>query len=91
MLRVDALFNNNCNLFSIVNLFNISKRTVLCIKENLFWAFFYNVIMIGIALGLFRFINISINPMIASLFMMLSSLCVVINALRLKRIKLEKR
>ena len=73
------------DLEKIITLFNISKKTILNIKENLFWAFFYNICMIPIAIGLFRPWKIEMNPMIASLAMMLSSFTVVLNALRLKK------
>ena len=63
----------------------ISKKTIKIIKQNLFWAFFYNVLMIPIATGLFRPFNIVIGPMWASCAMMFSSLMVIINALRLKK------
>ena len=79
------LMRNDLN--SIYNLFDIGKRTLGNIKENLFWAFFYNVCMIPISCGLFKFINITMNPMIAGLAMTLSSFTVIINALRLKRWK----
>ena len=79
------LMRNDLN--SIYNLFDIGKKTLGNIKENLFWAFFYNVCMIPISCGLFEFINITMNPMIAGLAMTLSSFTVIINALRLKRWK----
>lgn len=79
------LMRNDLN--SIYNLFDIGKKTLDNIKENLFWAFFYNVCMIPISCGLFEFINITMNPMIAGLAMTLSSFTVIINALRLKRWK----
>lgn len=79
------LMRNDLN--SIYNLFDIGKKTLGNIKENLFWAFFYNVCMIPIACGLLEFINIKMNPMIAGLAMTLSSFTVIINALRLKRWK----
>lgn len=72
------------DLSKIIDLLTISKKTIINIKENLFWAFFYNCLMIPIALGVFSFANISINPMIAGLAMVLSSLTVIFNALRLK-------
>ena len=77
------------DLISIVNLINISKKTIRNIKQNLFWAFFYNCLMIPIAMGLFTGFGISINPMIASIAMMFSSITVILNALRLKRIKIK--
>ena len=75
------------DLSKIVTLLNISKKTIRIIKENLFWAFIYNVLMIPIAIGLFKPIGITISPMIASISMTISSLCVVLNSLRIRRIK----
>ena len=72
------------NLAGIYNLIDISKRTLRNIKQNLFWAFFYNMCMIPIAIGLLKGLNITMNPMIAALAMTLSSLTVILNALRLK-------
>lgn len=80
----DVILTKN-NLNSIINLINISKKTIRNIKQNLFWAFFYNCLMIPIAIGVLKPIGISINPMIASLAMVLSSITVILNALRLKR------
>lgn len=77
----------NSNLSSIVKLINISKKTIRNIKQNLFWAFFYNCLMIPVAMGLFKPFGISINPMLASLAMVLSSITVILNTLRLKSIK----
>ncbi len=82
----DVILTSN-NLNSIINLINISKKTIRNIKQNLFWAFFYNCLMIPVAVGLLKPIGISINPMIASLAMVLSSLTVILNTLRLKKIK----
>ena len=75
------------DLESIINLIKISKKTMRNIKQNLFWAFFYNFLMIPIAIGILKPFGISINPMIASLAMVLSSITVILNALRLRRIK----
>lgn len=72
---------------SVADAVNLSRKTVKNIKENLFWAFFYNVIAIPVAAGVFAFAGISLNPMIASACMSLSSLFVVGNALRLTRFK----
>lgn len=83
----DVILTRN-DLNSILNLINISKKTIRNIKQNLFWAFFYNSLMIPIAMGLFSKWGITINPMIASFAMVISSLTVTLNALRLKRIKL---
>ena len=82
----DVILTKN-DLNSILKLINISENTVRNIKQNLFWAFFYNVLMIPIAMGILRTIGISINPMIASLAMVFSSLTVIANALRLKKLK----
>ena len=63
----------------------ISKKTKRIIKENLFWAFIYNLLMIPLATGLIT--KITINPMIACIAMIVSSLTVTINSLRLKQKK----
>ena len=63
----------------------LSRRTMRIVKENLFWAFFYNCIGIPLAAGVFAFAGVTLNPMIASAAMSLSSLFVVTNALRLVR------
>ena len=73
------------NLSGILTFLNMGKRTLTNIKQNLFWAFFYNILMIPLAIGLFKNVGFYISPMIASASMMLSSLCVVFNALRLKK------
>ena len=73
------------NLDSITKLISISKKTIKIIKQNLFWAFFYNVLMIPIAIGFLKPFGISINPMIASVAMVLSSLTVICNTLRLRK------
>ena len=82
----DVILTKN-DLGSILNLINISRKTVINIKQNLFWAFFYNLLMIPVAIGILEPIGITINPMLASLAMVFSSITVILNALRLKRIK----
>lgn len=82
----DVILTKN-DLNCIVNLIKISKATIRNIKQNLFWAFFYNCLMIPIAIGLLKPFGISINPMIASLAMVFSSVTVILNALRLRRLK----
>ncbi len=72
-------------LTPIVTFLNLSHKTLRNIKQNLFWAFFYNILMIPLAMGLFKNWGLEISPMFASMAMMLSSLCVVFNALRLKK------
>ena len=68
----------------------LSRRTMRIVKENLFWAFFYNCIGIPLAAGVFAFAGVTLNPMIASAAMSLSSLFVVTNALRLVRFQRKK-
>ena len=80
----------NDNLDRINDLILISKKTITNIKQNLFWAFAYNICMIPIAMGIFTKFNIVMNPMFGSMAMTLSSLTVVLNALRLKNIKFKK-
>ena len=72
------------NLEKIDDLIDISKKTIRNIKQNLFWAFFYNICMIPIACGVLIPFGISMNPMIAAFAMTVSSLTVVLNALRLR-------
>ena len=81
----DVILTKN-DLNSIIRLINISKKTIRNIKQNLFWAFFYNSLMIPIAVGILKPIGITINPMIASFAMVFSSITVILNALRLKKI-----
>lgn len=73
------------DLLKIVSLLNISKKTISIIKQNLFWAFIYNILMIPLAMGLFKSFGISISPMFASMAMTISSLTVVLNSLRLRK------
>ena len=78
------------DLNSVVNAIVLSKKTIKNIKENLFWAFFYNVIGIPFAMGVFYiFGGPLLNPMLAGAAMSFSSISVVLNALRLKRVKLN--
>ena len=72
------LMNSNIGIISL--LLKVGKKTNRIIKQNLFWAVFYNCLMIVVATGL---LPIHINPMIASMAMMMSSLMVVFNSLRL--------
>lgn len=70
---------------------NLSRRVLLNIKENLFWAFIYNVIGIPVAAGvLYPAFGLTLNPMIAAAAMSLSSFCVVMNALRLNIVNINK-
>ena len=76
-------------LMDVVRALEISRYTIKTIKENLFWAFIYNVLAIPVAMGLlYLFSGPLLNPMLAGLAMSFSSVSVVLNALRLKRKKL---
>lgn len=77
------------DLMDVVTAIKLSRMTIKNIKQNLFWAFFYNTIGIPLAAGLlYVFGGPLLNPMFAAAAMSLSSVSVVSNALRLKRIKL---
>ena len=78
------------NLDRINDLITISKKTIRNIKQNLFWAFFYNVCMIPIAMGVFSALGITMNPMFGAFAMTLSSLTVVLNALRLRKLNITE-
>lgn len=80
----------NDDLLSVVSAISLSKKVINNIKMSLFWAFFYNIIGIPVAAGLFYLsFNLKLNPMIGAAAMSLSSVCVVLNALRLKKFKPE--
>lgn len=75
-----VLINNN--LLKIIDIFSISKKTKTIIRQNLFWAIIYNTLMIPLAAGFIP--KITINPMLACSAMIISSLTVTINSLRIK-------
>ena len=76
------------SLLDVVTAIRLSKATIRNIKENLFWAFFYNSIGIPLAAGVFfSLLGWKLNPMFGAAAMSLSSVCVVLNALRLKFFK----
>ncbi|MEG2085755.1 MAG: heavy metal translocating P-type ATPase [Clostridia bacterium] len=75
------------DLMDAVRAIKISKKSLTIIKMNLFWAFFYNIISIPIAAGvLYPFFHIKLNPIIAAAAMSISSICVVLNSLRLRNV-----
>ena len=73
------------DLMDVPSSIELSRATMRNIKQNLFWALFYNIICIPIAAGVLAGIDFSLNPMIAAAAMSFSSVCVVTNALRLRR------
>lgn len=90
MDSADVILMNN-NMQNILDLIEIGKSSYRIIKQNLFWAFFYNLCMIPIAMGLLSPLGINMTPMFGSLAMVLSSLTVVLNALRFGRYKKWRR
>lgn len=79
----------NKNLGSVANVIKLSRKTMRIIKGNLFWAFGYNIVLIPVAMGaLYPIWGTLMNPIFASMAMALSSISVVTNSLRLKRVKL---
>lgn len=87
MESADIVLMKN-NLLDVVNAINLGKATLKNIKENLFWAFFYNVIGIPIAAGIFyKAFGLKLSPMLGALAMSFSSVFVVTNALRLNGFK----
>ncbi|MFZ5366111.1 MAG: HAD-IC family P-type ATPase [Patescibacteria group bacterium] len=77
------------DLLDLVAAIRLSKATLAIIKQNLFWAFFYNTVLIPVAAGvLYPFFGILLNPIFASGAMAFSSVSVVLNSLRLRRIRI---
>jgi len=80
------------DLRGVASAIELSKRTIRIIKQNLFWAFFYNTAGIPVAAGvLYPFFGILLNPIFASAAMAFSSVSVVSNSLRLRRVKLRSQ
>ena len=72
------------DLMDVAAAIQLSRATLRNIKQNLFWALFYNIICIPVAAGALVWLGITLNPMIAAAAMSCSSICVVSNALRLR-------
>ena len=87
----DIVLSRN-DIMSVYNAVILGKKTLKNIKENLFWAFFYNAIGIPVAAGVFvRSLGLTLSPVIGAAAMSLSSVFVVCNALRLNFIKFNKK
>jgi len=83
-----SLLDNDLN--GIVFLIDLSNKTMKIIKQNLFWALFYNAIFVPVAAGvLYMPFNLALNPMIGAFTMSLSSIIVITNALRIRKMKKE--
>lgn len=82
----DAVLMNS-SVLDVVTLLSLSHATMRIIKQNLFWALFYNALCIPVAAGVLSGIGFVLNPMVAAAAMSMSSVCVVSNALRLRRFK----
>ena len=79
------------DLLDAVSAIRLSRAVMTNIKQNLFWAFFYNVICIPLAAGIFYpTFGLKLSPMIGAAAMSMSSVCVVLNALRLRLFKIER-
>ena len=86
----DAILVRN-DLLDAVSAIKLSRAVMTNIKQNLFWAFFYNVICIPLAAGIFYpAFGLKLSPMIGAAAMSMSSICVVLNALRLRYFTVER-
>ena len=80
------------DLHGVANAIGLSRATLSNIRENLFWAFAYNVALVPVAAGaLYPSFGILLSPMFAAAAMACSSVFVVVNALRLKRFRPDRR
>ena len=83
---------SSSSLSGVADAYFLSRATIRIIKQNLFWALFYNAICIPVAAGaLYPFFGWQLSPMLASAAMSFSSVCVVTNALRLRSIHIRKK
>ena len=79
----------NRDIRSVITAYNLSRATFNVVKQNLIWAFGYNVILIPVAAGiLYPFTGWLLNPALAAFAMAASSISVVLNSLRLKNLKI---
>lgn len=76
------------DLTDVAAAIKLSRKTLRNIRQNLFWAFIYNCIGIPLAAGAFVFFGLTLNPMFGAAAMSMSSICVVLNALRLNFVKI---
>ncbi|MBQ5761272.1 MAG: heavy metal translocating P-type ATPase [Clostridia bacterium] len=76
------------DLMDVAAAIKLSRKTLRNIRQNLFWAFIYNCIGIPLAAGAFVFFGLTLNPMFGAAAMSMSSICVVLNALRLNFVKI---
>jgi Cu+-exporting ATPase len=84
----DVILMKN-NPHDVITAILLSKATIKTIKQNLFWAFFYNIIGIPLAAGVFySILGWKLSPVFSAIAMSLSSITVVLNALRLKKVTL---
>ncbi len=86
----DVVLTQN-TLHSAADAIALSRKTLRIIRQNLFWALFYNAVCIPLAAGVLHPLGMDLNPMIASAAMSLSSVCVVTNSLRLRRVSLGQK
>lgn len=78
----------NKDIGSVLEAINLSKATMKIIRQNLFWAFGYNILLIPVAAGILYPLGITLNPMLGAAAMAASSISVVTNSLRLKKTKI---
>lgn len=91
-IAIDAadIVLTHSRLIDVVSAIELSRHTLRCIHQNLFWAFCYNIVGIPLAAGLFiPFFGWEMNPMFGAMAMSFSSICVVVNALRLNGVTLS--